>query len=133
LDVTVLKQGTFTFIFHPHGWIRPDQMVEFINYAAERYGPKVKFLNFAEAEARLNKHLLDGQPLRAANGQDNGVRLLDLNNDGFLDVVIGNERIRKTRLWDPKQNAWIETDFPTLVDGLQFGVLGSDGQAIAVK
>ena len=30
LDATVLKQGTFTFIFHPHGWIRPEQMVEFI-------------------------------------------------------------------------------------------------------
>src|SRR5206468_12770318 len=23
LDATVIKQGTFTFIFHPHGWIKP--------------------------------------------------------------------------------------------------------------
>src|SRR5438094_9649185 len=36
LDATVLKQGTFSFIFHPHGWIRPDQMVQFIDYAVQR-------------------------------------------------------------------------------------------------
>jgi len=133
LDATVLKQGVFTFIFHPHGWIRPEQMVEFIDYAVRKHGKKVKFLTFREAQERLDKNLLADQPLRAANGRDNGVRLLDLNNDGFIDVVIGNERIRKTRLWDPKQNAWIETDFSTVVDGVQFGVLGSDGQAIAMK
>src|SRR2546426_9141570 len=28
LDAAVLKQGVFTFIFHPHGWIRPEQLVE---------------------------------------------------------------------------------------------------------
>ena len=38
LDATVLKQGVFTMIFHPHGWIRNDQMVELIDYAVKRYG-----------------------------------------------------------------------------------------------
>src|SRR5262249_49900719 len=82
LDATVLKQGAFTFIFHPHGWIRSDQMVEFIDYAAQKYGRKIKFLNFREAQERLDKHLLAGTPLRASDGSDNGVRLLDLNGDG---------------------------------------------------
>src|SRR5205807_680189 len=133
LDATVLKQGTFTFIFHPHGWIRPAQMVEFIDYAATKYGPKVKFLNFREAQDRLDKNLLAGQPLRDAKGQDNDVRLLDLNNDGYLDVVIGNERAQKTRLWNPKQNVWVETGFPAQVAGVRFGVVRSDGQATALE
>lgn len=140
LDATVLKRGTFSFVFHPHGWSSSAQFVEFINYAVAQYGRKVKFLNFREAQERLNKNLLAGQPLRAANGQDNGVRLLDLNNDGFMDVVIGNEHVRKTRVWDPSRNAWSEMDFPiqlVTVDatgarqetGVRFGVLGGDGQA----
>ena len=53
LDATVLKQGAMNFIFHPHGWIRPDQMVEFVDYAVTKYGKKVKFLNFREADERL--------------------------------------------------------------------------------
>src|SRR5439155_14346434 len=112
LDAVVVKQGTFTFIFHPHGSIRTEQLVEFIDYAANKYAKKVKFLNFREAQERLDRNLLLGQALRAANGQDQGVRLLDLNGDGYLDVVIGNDRARKTRLWNPKENKWAETDLP---------------------
>ncbi|MEK7684572.1 MAG: PVC-type heme-binding CxxCH protein [Verrucomicrobiota bacterium] len=140
LDLTVLKQGTFTFIFHPHGWILPGQLVEFVDYAVQRYGRKVKFLNFREAQERLNHNLLAGQPLRAANGEDNGVRLVDLNHDGGMDVVIGNEQARKTRLWKPESKAWLETNFPTSLvvadhagvrqdAGVKFGVVRSDGQA----
>jgi putative membrane-bound dehydrogenase-like protein len=140
LDATVLKQGAFTFIFHPHGWIRPNQMVEFIDYAVQKYGKKVKFLNFREAQERLDKHLLAGQPLRAANGQDNGARLVDLDNDGYLDVLIGNERVQKTRLWNPKRNAWTESELPAPLvaldqqsqrrdNGVKFGVVRSNGNA----
>ena len=138
LDATVLKQGTFTMIFHPHGWIRNDQLVDLVDYGVRRHAAKIKFLNFREAQDRLDKNLLAGEPLRVANGQDNGVRLLDLNNDGFLDVVIGNEHARKTRIWDSKENRWRETAFPTAlvtVDqagnrhdaGVRFGVLSADG------
>ncbi len=138
LDATVLKQSVFTMIFHPHGWIRNDQLVELVDYAVKKHGAKVKFLNFREAQERLDKTLLAGEPLRAANGQDNGVRLLDLNNDGYLDVAIGNERVRKTRIWNAKENTWTDSSFPTpliSVDadgnhhdtGARFGVISTDG------
>lgn len=113
LDAVVLKQGTFNLVFHPHGWIENSQVVELIDHAVARHGPKVKFLNFREAQDRLDQHLLGGQTLRAADGGDNGVRLLDLDADGFLDVVVGNEDRRETRLWDPKAGAWKVGPFPT--------------------
>jgi len=141
LDATVIKQGAFTFIFHPHGWIRPDQLVEFIDYAVGKYGKRVKFISFREAQDNLDKHLLLGQPLRAGNGRDNGVRLLDLNDDGYLDVVIGNERLRRTRLWDAGKRQWIDSGFPISLAasdrsgggrdvGARFGVVDPDGAAV---
>src|SRR5205085_11619553 len=62
-----------------------------------------------------------------------GVRLLDLDNDGYLDVVIGNERMQRTRVWNAKQNGWAETDFPTQLAGVQFGIVRRDGHASAIK
>jgi len=143
LDATVLKQGTFTMIFHPYGWSTPEQLVALIDYALNKYGNKVKFLNFREAEQRLNQNLTAEQPLRAINGQDNGIRLVDLNNDGFLDVVIANEQVRKTRVWRPTEKKWIETDFPTpLVTarnrgtprdaGVRFGIVGDASRPVVI-
>ena len=67
-------------------------------------GPRVLLRRLREtmaekvsAQERLDKNLLAGEPLRATDGRDNGVRLLDVNNDGWLDVVIGNGRVRRTR------------------------------------
>jgi hypothetical protein len=143
LDIAVRKQGTYNLVFHPHGWSGSGQIVELIDYAVKRYGPKVKFLNFAEAADRLNRHLLKGQSLRAANGQDAGVRLLDLNRDGFLDVVIGNSKLQITRLWQPENRSWKETAFPTPIvsvdaqgdhhdAGVMFGRVAADGPVIAL-
>ncbi len=116
LDATVVKQGVFTMVFHPHGWIRNDQIVELIDHAVSKYGEKVKFLTFKEAEERLTKHLLKGQSLRHPKfGSDNGIRLLDLNKDDYLDVIISNEKSRQTRLWDPKGKCWRETGFPIAI------------------
>lgn len=112
VDATVLKQGVFTLVFHPHGWIRNDQIVDLIHYCVGKYGNKIKFLNFREAQERLNKNLLAGQPLRGADGQKNGVKLLDLNDDGYMDVVIGNDEVRQTRIWNPAAKTWNKTDFP---------------------
>lgn len=78
-----------------------------------------------------------------ANGQDNGVRLLDLDNDGFLDVVIGNEHVRQSRVWNPERLAWDVAEFPTpLVEidargqrrdaGVRFGRWDADGKVGAL-
>jgi hypothetical protein len=118
LDITVLKQGNFNFVFHPYGWSSPEQMIEFLDHAVARHGSKVRFLNYREAEERLTQHLGAGEPLRAADGGDNGLRLLDLNSDGLLDVVIGNDSKRLTRVWNPAARRWLDSGFPTaLVTG----------------
>ena len=118
-------------------------LVELIDHAVSKHGKKVKFLTFREALERLNRHLLAGQPLRhPEDGTDNGVRLLDLDNVGYLDVVIGNDTVKKTRVWSPAERRWRETSFPcALVDTLKenqkvvryeayhhFGVLRRDGK-----
>ncbi len=113
MDATVLKQGTFNLVFHPHGWISNEQVIKLIDHAVEHHGSAVKFLSFQDVLKRMNQYLLAGQPLRNERGADNGVRLLDLNNDGYMDVVIGNEKVQKTRIWNPKQQGWKESSFPT--------------------
>lgn len=140
IDAAVLKRGVYVLVFHPHGWIRNDQIVELIDHAVANYGARIKFLNFREAEERLNRHLLAGHPLRNERGRDNGVRLLDLNGDGHLDVVIGNNHLKRTRVWSPEAETWIETAFPALLataepenrgadTGVRFaGRLGREGE-----
>ncbi|MBX6314314.1 MAG: VCBS repeat-containing protein, partial [Isosphaeraceae bacterium] len=117
LDAIVIKQGVFNLVFHPHNWIKSEQVVELIDHAVKQHGRKVKFLNFREAQERLDQHLLGGHSLRATDGRDNGVRLLDIDHDGYMDVVIGNEHRRQTRLWSPKSGRWRTLEFPVaLVD-----------------
>ncbi len=89
LDAVVIKQGTFNLVFHPHGWIRSDQIVELIDHAVEKHGKKVKFLTFHEALERLNKNLLQGRSLRNADGSPSNIQLRDLDRDGRLEVVDG--------------------------------------------
>jgi putative membrane-bound dehydrogenase-like protein len=137
LDATVIKQGVFNLVFHPHGWIKSEQIIELIDHAVAKHGKKVKFLTFREAQERLNKNLLGGHPLRDLKGRDNGVRILDLNNDGFLDVVIGNTDTSQTRLWSPKDRSWVVSDFANSKwiardgqdQGVRFGILHDDGYA----
>jgi hypothetical protein len=145
IDATAIKQGVFTLTFHPHthNWILNSQVVELVDHAQARYGKRVKFFSLREVYQRLTNSALGGAPLRAANGQDNGVRVLDLNGDGYMDVVIGNERTRQTRLWSPKEKRWITSDFPVEIvsvdsqgnrheAGVRFGVLQTSGCASLV-
>src|SRR5262249_15544222 len=74
---------------------------------------------------------------------DNGVRLLDVDDDGFIDVVVGNEKAKQTRTWSAKKKAYVESDFPMVLNGRssgvgegyatdlghRFGVLRPDGHA----
>jgi hypothetical protein len=64
LDCTIIKQGVFCMVFHPHGWIKNDQIIELIDHAVAKHGKKVKFLTFKEAQERLDKNVFDGQSLR---------------------------------------------------------------------
>lgn len=110
LDCMVLKQGVMPIVFHPHGWSKPEQFVELIDYAVKKHGKKVKFLTFKECQERLNKNVLVGQPLRhGKNGQDNGVRMLPLN--GHMGAVIGNEHLAVSRWWSGTKE-WASRRFP---------------------
>src|SRR5207253_629821 len=44
LDCTVIKQGVFNLVFHPHGWIKSEQVVDLIDHAVAKHGKRVKFL-----------------------------------------------------------------------------------------
>ena len=123
IDATVIKKGMFTLVFHPHGWIRNDQVVDLIDHAVKKHGKKVKFLNMREALDRLNKNLFADNPLRHPDsGRNPGVRLLDLDNDKMMDVLIDTATIQKTRLW--VDGSWKEFSVPP--PGL-FGSLSESG------
>lgn len=113
LDITVLKKGVMTLVVHPHGWSRPDELVELVDYAVAKYGKRVKFLNFEEALDRLQKNVLDGRPVRESKA-----RLLDLDGDGYMDVVLENS----TFLWHPITRRWTHSGTPAEANPV-FGVL----------
>jgi len=117
LDCTVIKKGVFNMVFHPHGWIKAEQVIDFIDHAVEKYGKKVKFLTFHEAHARLQKSLFRGDEWRAAA---ESVFVLDVNNDGYLDIVDLRTRAGKTYLWDPEYSHWKVVQGP---DGLALQVI----------
>lgn len=143
IDAVVIKQGVYTLCFHPYDWLKAEQIVEIVDHAAARHGSKVLFLQFHDVLERITRHALGGQPLRGSGGQDNGVRLLDLDADGFMDVVIGNAQLRQTRRWVPGKGEWVSGDFPVeLIHqdaagrlhevGVRFGILRPGGMASLV-
>src|SRR5262249_19765133 len=139
LDCTVIKKGVFCLVFHPWGWIRNDQVVELIDYAAAKYGKKVKFLNFREALERLNNDLLVGKALREpvsvveinpkgefgiekTGSHISSALVLDLNNDGYMDLIQSS----LTRIWSNGKRTWQKIKCPDFGqwDPSGFGSLG---------
>ena len=133
LDCTVIKKGVFNMVFHPHGWIKAEQVIELIDHAQQKHGKKVKFMTFREAYDRLRKSLFRNDDWR---GCADSVLLLDVDNDGYLDIVDLRTRAGKTYLWDPEYSHWRVVRGPDgvgfkklLGGGFQFGVLQKNGFA----
>lgn len=138
IDAAVVKKGIWVMTFHPYEWIGNEQVIELIDHAVAKHGEKVKVLTFREVQERIERHLLAGQPLRGKDGGDNGVRVVDLNGDGFLDVVIGNDELQQTRIWDAAAGEWKTAGFPARIvaesgtgapaqTGVRFGILRENG------
>jgi len=122
IDAVVRKRGVFNFVFHPHGWIRPEQVVDLIDHVDKKYGRKVKFLNFREANERLQRQF---GPLRLPDGTDAGVRLIDVDNDGFQDLVTAD----MTSVWRPEVGKWVH--YPGSLPYVRFAVVRKGGAASA--
>ena len=134
VDATVAKKGCVSLCFHAGGWMLNSQMVDIVDHADRTYGKKVKFLNMREMHQRMIQHMLAGHPLRDAKGGDNGVRVFDIDGDGYMDVVIGNAKAKLSRIWDPKKQTWREFPFPIKVTPqLRFGILDPSGFASAIS
>ncbi|MBM83071.1 MAG: hypothetical protein CMJ78_21125 [Planctomycetaceae bacterium] len=115
VDVCVQKQGLMNILFHSIDYIRNTQIRDVVEYADRTYGKRVKFLNCREIYERLTRNVLGGETLRSKSGGDNGVRVLDLDADGSLDVVIGNDSRRETRRWNAKHKQWDVSSFPVTI------------------
>lgn len=111
LDITVQKRGVYNLVFHPHGWIKAEQVVELIDHAVATHGRKVKFLTFRECVQRLSQNLLKNESLRGADGSDQCIRVVDVNQDGFVDVLRADGHHGWSRLWEPAESRWIEHEF----------------------
>ena len=114
LDACVIKQGVFNLVFHPHGWIRNDQIVELIDHAVAKHGKKVKFLTFKECAERLNKNLLRESAVRGARGEAAQIQVLDLDADGIIDVFDRRAPAALAYVWCKDDRRW--NDPPAKVD-----------------
>ena len=133
VDATVAKQGAVSLCFHAGGWMTNKQMVDIVDHSDLTHGKKVKFLNMREMDEKIVKNMLLGHPLRNDDGADNGVRVFDINGDGFMDVLIANEKAKVSRVWEPKSREWRDVPFPAVLShDLRFGVLDESGNAVAV-
>ncbi len=114
LDATVAKQGLFVFVFHPHGWIENAQVVELVDYAHATYGSKVKFLNMREVQERIDENMLASMPVRdQESGKGSGVRVVDVNGDGYMDVRFHSG---EARIWQPESRTWASRFFSNLIE-----------------
>ncbi len=129
LDATVAKQGLFVLVFHPHGWIESTQVIELIDHAQRKHGSKLMFLNMAEVQARIDQQMLAGRPIRKPDGTLSGTRVLDLDGDGYMDVVHRQGESTTARIWEPTTHTWQARQDVTVVDEPLILDLDGDGQS----
>lgn len=100
LDSIVRARGTMVLLLHPNGWVSPDSVVEFIQYAAKTYGTRLKFLSIADANKRIQQNVLQGERL-------SNIKLVDINADGFLDLRLSKPGSRpRDIVWDDRVGRW---------------------------
>ena len=126
LDITVLKQGVFNLVFHPHGWIKSEQVIELIDHAVAKHGKKVKFLTFKECVERLNKNLLDGGTLRDDGRNTSEQALLDINSDGIQDVIQSRGSSGRCHIWQTESKSWRKVLLPFCINEPVKDTTGSD-------
>jgi putative membrane-bound dehydrogenase-like protein len=141
LDITVKKQGVFCLVFHPHGWIKAEQVEDLIDHAVKTHGRKVKFLNFREAAERLNRNLgtrlLEGEWVRDPRKEYEASRILDIDNDGHMDAMYTQKGKLVARMWRPGNANWKTIISPFEIGSsrrftgteVRFGVLDKNGKA----
>ena len=129
LDATVAKQGLFVLVFHPHGWIENTQVTELIDHAQRKHGSKLKFLNMPEVQARIDQHMLAGRPIRKPDGDPSSTRVLDLDSDGYMDVLYQEGDGTTALMWEPTTRTWQLRQQVTLVDEPPLLDLDFDGES----
>jgi len=127
IDIVVAMKGVYTLCFHPHGYIKSEQLVDLVDYADRTYGKRVKFLNCREVYDRLTNNLCEGVPLRDASGEEKNVRLADVNADGYIDVLLD----KGTRVWSSELNRFETTPLPfkTILSDARLFTVQADGRA----
>jgi putative membrane-bound dehydrogenase-like protein len=118
LDCTVIKKGVMTMVFHPHGWIKNDQLVDLVDYADRKYGKRVKFLNFREALERLESNALGGQSLRSSLAENPTVFRFSGRESDVISTIVMYRKVRDLspnnqvsgRIWKyaGKRGAWYQ-------------------------
>ena len=129
LDATVAKQGLFVLVFHPHGWIENTQVNELIDYAQSKHGSKLKFLNMFEVQERIDQQMLADKPIRKPDGTPSGTRVLDLDGDGYMDVLYQEDERTTARIWNPTTRTWQLQQEVRVVDEPPLLDLDGNGQS----
>ncbi len=134
LDAVVIKQGVFNLVFHPHGWIRAEQVVELIDHAVAKHGRRVRFMSFWEADFALCDYDRASADLRENDGAHTGKFILDINSDGYMDVF---DPGGLSRTWNVRGALWEEAITDLNFDDIEtgrsrFGVLTDNGHATLV-
>jgi hypothetical protein len=114
-------------VFHPHGWIKNDQVIEFIDHAVAKHGKKVKFLTFKEAQQRLDKGLFEGSSLRGLQTTPRVRVEVGGRSAGFAAVTVdryeGNTLHSTTRIWGgfENPNRWKSHTLKVAMPGTESG------------